>query len=104
MTIRITAYKPGPALDDFMHSSRQGRLASIPKTAVDSILAEYGEFRYVSGSKDGKCKHTWEFLADGTECAIWDYNGSRWSLFGPRAVFEEIFGPNNVQMDPYYGD
>ena len=40
---------------------------------------------------------SWGFevtLDDGSthRCAIWDYNGNRWSTYGPKAIFDELFG------------
>jgi len=25
-------------------------------------------------------------------CAIWDYHGRRWSAYGPKPIFDELFG------------
>lgn len=41
-------------------------------------------------SGDGKCKFQWDFYADGVPCGIWDYKGCRWSVAGPREVFEKL--------------
>jgi hypothetical protein len=38
-----------------------------------------------------KVRHSWGFKADGKECGIWDYKGSRWSTYGPKAVFNQLF-------------
>jgi hypothetical protein len=38
-----------------------------------------------------KVKHSWGFTADGQPCGIWDYKGGRWSTFGPKEIFDELF-------------
>jgi hypothetical protein len=40
-----------------------------------------------------KVKHSWGFKADGKRCAIWDYKGNRWSIYGPQEVFDVLFPP-----------
>ena len=40
---------------------------------------------------------SWGFdatLDDGSthRCAIWDYCGRRWSAYGPKPIFDELFG------------
>ena len=47
----------------------------------------------------GKTEWEWAFTADGYLCGIWDYNGTRWSAYGPRWVFVELFGEANVDKD-----
>lgn len=44
-----------------------------------------------------KVKFSWGFKADGVHCGIWDYKGFRWSTYGPREVFMELFGESNVR-------
>ena len=38
-----------------------------------------------------KVKHSWGFKADGQPCGVWDYKGGRWSVFGPKEVFDTLF-------------
>lgn len=38
-----------------------------------------------------KVKYSWGFTVDGVPCGIWDYRGSRWSVFGPQEVFDSLF-------------
>lgn len=39
---------------------------------------------------DGKGEHLVAFYANGVLCAVWDYDGVRWSAFGPSRVFDEL--------------
>lgn len=38
-----------------------------------------------------RVKYSWGFTVDGQPCGIWDYRGSRWSVFGPQEVFDRLF-------------
>lgn len=38
-----------------------------------------------------KVTNSWGFTADGQPCGIWDYKGSRWSVYGPQEVFDRLF-------------
>lgn len=67
------------------------KMWSLPPTlSVRDIEAKLPGIEDKGRSGDDKCLHTWDFLADGQPCAIWDYKGSRWSAFGPRKVFEDL--------------
>lgn len=39
-----------------------------------------------------KVEHSWGFTVDGVICGIWDYKGYRWSTYGPKSVFDKLFG------------
>lgn len=70
----------------FIESYLQHRLH--PGISVEQIEAALSASVDDEGdSGDGKVTHHWCFLADGQECAIWDYRGLRWSAFGPAEVF-----------------
>lgn len=90
MTTKHPDVMPYP--ESFMASHRQGRLSSaITARAISARLGMPSK----GASGDGKATHDWQFVFDGNECAIWDYKGTRWSYYGPRAVFESLF-PGNV--------
>lgn len=42
---------------------------------------------------DDPCKvtHSWGFTVDGNKCGIWDYKGSRWSIYDPANVLPKLF-------------
>lgn len=68
-------------------SHKQHSLKPIPVGQMRITLAGVPD---AGKSGDGKCQHTWRFLADGQECAVWDYKGERWSGYGPKDVFERL--------------
>ena len=72
---------------------RQGRLS--PELSQADIQARLGDIKADPPSADGKATVSWDFVANGYSCSIWDYKGRRWSYYGPRHVFELLF-PGNV--------
>lgn len=40
---------------------------------------------------NSKVNHSWGFTVDGKECGIWDYKGSRWSVYDPHHVLPTLF-------------
>jgi hypothetical protein len=40
---------------------------------------------------EDKVKYSWGFKVDGQPCGIWDWKGTRWSVFGPQEVFDTLF-------------
>lgn len=77
-------------------SHKQGELIDTftPKK-IDQIV---GADKRVSDDPS-KVKHSWSFLWNGKQCAIWDYYGHRWSIFGPKEAFEDLFGPDTFVFD-----
>ena len=49
-----------------------------------------------------KVRHSWGFTVDGKECGIWDYKGSRWSVYDPHNVLPALF--SNDEHDIEYLD
>lgn len=43
-----------------------------------------------------RVKYSWGFTVDGQPCGIWDYRGSRWSVFGPKEVFDRLFPSKQI--------
>jgi len=39
-----------------------------------------------------KVTHSWGFSIDGESCGIWDYNGHRWSTYGPIDKINTLLG------------
>jgi hypothetical protein len=69
------------------------RTGSIPSAlTVEEISKALGFEPNVLDDPD-KVKHSWGFKVNGVDCGIWDYNGGRWSTYGPLTVFMELF-PN----------
>ena len=61
-----------------------GRCGSLPASlTVEDLTQVFGEPDDAFVRSDGKVRHEW-FLRfdDGTEAAIWDYKGARWSVGG----------------------
>ncbi len=38
-----------------------------------------------------KVTYSWGFTVDGHRCGIFDYKGSRWSVFDPHRVLHKVF-------------
>lgn len=38
-----------------------------------------------------KVTASWGFTVDGEECGIWDYKGSRWSVYDPKHKLSALF-------------
>jgi hypothetical protein len=86
--VSVTLYR-----GTFMQSHRMARLDST--LGVGDISYRLSLNPVCAESSDGKVTIMWQFVANGHECAIWDYKGARWSLFGPRDIFESLF-PGHV--------
>lgn len=77
-------------------SHKSGTLINQSKLVIESVLG------FAPNVKDDPCKvkYSWGFTADGKECGIWAWKGSEnrgeYSFYGPREVFEALFGPTNV--------
>lgn len=74
----------------------QGRLsAALTPEQITNVIGWASN----PGDTDGgdKVEYCWRFLANRHQCAIWDYRGARWSFYGPRSVFVELFGETAVE-------
>lgn len=38
-----------------------------------------------------KVRYSWGFTVNGSPCGIWDYKGSRWSVYDPDRVLHLVF-------------
>ena len=83
----------------FFGTSCKGRLNR--KFTVGQIEKIIGRNKRVSDDPD-KVKFSFQFLAYGMEMAIWDYKGGRWSLYGNKELFEQLFGEENIEW--FYND
>jgi hypothetical protein len=82
---------------DIAGSHRTGTLKNVTVADISRVLG----FEANIEDDPYKVVNSWGFTVDGERCAIWDYKGSHtynsFSTFGPRAVFEQLFGMENVQ-------
>lgn len=78
-------------------SHRTGTLVRVSKKRVDEVLG----FKPNVPDDETKVKYSWGFKYRGHKCGIWDYYGSwrneEFSTFGPKEVFEELFGTEHVE-------
>lgn len=68
---------------------KEGKLNS--RLALKDISKRLG----MEPNSDGdgvKVKFQWMFTADGVPCSVWDFDGERWSTFGPAEKLKAIFG------------
>lgn len=81
-----SAYKivPVPECGDNKTGSLSHRLT--PQDIADVL-------GFASNCEDdiAKVKYSWGFTINGVRCGIWDYKGSRWSVFDPNGVLEGLF-------------
>jgi len=82
---------------DKVGSSRTGTLSNVTVEDIAGVLG----FEANCDDDPDKVEYSWGFTADGVHCAIWDYKGSHminsFSTFGPKEVFEQLFGMEKVQ-------
>lgn len=82
---------------DRVGSHRTGTLKNMTAEDIAKVLG----FEANCQDDPDKVKYSWGFKADGVHCGIWDYYRSykmnSWSLYGPKEVFEQLFGKENVQ-------
>lgn len=82
---------------DMVGCHRTGTLENYSADEITKILG----FKPNCEDDPDKVENSWGFKADGVHCGIWDYYGSHklasWSLYGPKEVFEQLFGKENVQ-------
>lgn len=74
-------------LHRFVGTSRTGSLSA--SLSVDDIQARLGG-RVQPDREMDKSRYYWLFTVNGETAAIWDYNGGRWSTYGPRSAFEDL--------------
>lgn len=53
-----------------------------PNITVEQISEVLGFSPNVKDDPD-KVKYSWGFTINGKKCGIWDYKGSRWSVYDP---------------------
>ena len=75
-------------IDDYVASYKQWSLDS--RLSVQNISHALKRKVRQQKREDSKVKHRWVFTVDGDECAIWDYYGTKWSAYGPRAAFAKL--------------
>ena len=82
---------------DQVGSHRTGTLKNMTAEDIAAVLG----FEANCQDDPDKVKYSWGFTVDGVRCGIWDYYQSyklnSWSLYGPKEVFEQLFGKENVQ-------
>lgn len=82
---------------DVAGSHRTGTLKEVTVADISRVLG----FEANIEDDPDKVENSWGFTVDGERCAIWDYKGSHtynsFSTFGPREVFEQLFGKENVE-------
>jgi hypothetical protein len=74
---------------EFHSTSRMGGLS--PSLTTHQISTRLG-VNPTLGSHDGKVSYRWQFTVNGELCAVWDYKGTRWSYYGPKATMAAVFG------------
>lgn len=82
---------------DRVGSHRTGTLKNFTAKQIAEVLG----FEANCQDDPDKVKYSWGFKADGVHCGIWDYKFSYtrkiFSLYGPREVFEQLFGAENIE-------
>ena len=60
---------------------------SLSVTDIEQVLG----FAARVNAYENKVKVSWSFEVNGARCGIWDYKGSRWSVFDPENVLSDLF-------------
>lgn len=85
-----TEQPPTPTIEPVAEAGdhRTGTMpASITPEDIEALLG------FKPNIKDAypKVTHSWGFTVDGVRCGIWDYKGSRWSVYDPHGVLPALF-------------
>ena len=82
---------------DRVGSHKTGTLNNVTAEDIARVLG----FEANCQDDPDKVVYSWGFKADGVHCGIWDYYRSykmnSFSLYGPKEVFEQLFGKENVE-------
>lgn len=67
---------------------RTGTLsASVTVAEIEKVLG----FKANIDDDESRVTHSWGFTVNGKRAGIWDYKGSRWSVFDPDGVLPALF-------------
>lgn len=67
------------------------KTGSLPSTLSAKNIEKILGFAANVADDEDKVKHSWGFTVDGKRCGIWDYRGSRWSVYDPDKVLPALF-------------
>lgn len=60
--------------------------ADVPVELINRLLGFESQI-----GDPAKVQHEWLFTVDGKPCGIWDYYGTRWSIYDPHHVLYRVF-------------
>jgi hypothetical protein len=81
---------------DLGESHKTGSLpATLSVTDIEQVLG----FAASVNDFENKVEFSWSFEVNGNRCGIWDYKGSRWSVYDPQNVLPEIFAEAIAKPD-----
>ena len=67
------------------------RTAMLPSTITPQDIESVLGFAPNIADDPDKVTHSWGFTVNGHECGIWDYKGSRWSVYDPDKLLPQLF-------------
>lgn len=67
------------------------RTGSLPRFLSHSYISETLGFKPNVRDDPDKVTKSWAFTVNGHRCAIWDYKGTKWSVFDPDGVLNLVF-------------
>jgi len=67
------------------------RTGSLPNTLKPEDITAVLGFPPNVHDDPFKTVDSWGFTVDGVRCGIWDYKGSRWSVYDPSNVLPALF-------------
>lgn len=67
------------------------RTGDLPSSITPAQIKKVLGFKANVDDDGSKVKHSWGFTVDGKQAGIWDYKGSRWSVYDPHGVVPPLF-------------
>lgn len=64
----------------------------LPETLTVNDIKKVLGFKANVVDDPDKVRYSWGFTVDGQPCGIWDYKGSRWSVYDPKNLLPKLFG------------
>lgn len=82
--------KTGPAIVA-VNQCGDHRTGSLSPNITPAQIQKVLGFKANIADDDSKVKYSWGFTVNGKRAGIWDYKGSRWSIYDPDGVVPDLF-------------
>jgi len=82
---------PGKPVIEPVNEAGDHRTHSLPPHITAPQIQKVLGFKANIDDDNTKVKHSWGFTVNGKRAGIWDYKGSRWSVYDPEGVVAPLF-------------